>query len=321
MPQLPHPEILDRESYEEIIAKHYPLITTLVDEVANYGTTLMATAFEHCDKKLEDAVILAVMFKHSVTMLDGISVLAKKCAVTASYAPLRSLFESTVYLKWTLKENTELRARAFYYWDIRNQLSWTRSVMKGTEENRRLLADFKDSPIRPPNIDVKLLRESISILEAKLKADEFREVNRRYESRKRQGQRLRDWYNLDGMENLRDMARSVEWLALYRVFYPYFSKAIHGGPIDRHMSFRGRELLFEPIRNPVDWDQVIRNALTMSFECYRCIIKRYCPSEAESFRKIYISDWQTRFNRIGSVKSNKGTYEFTFPVSGSDKPQ
>jgi len=82
------------------------------------------------------------------------------------------------------------------------------------------------------------------------------------------------------------------------------------------MSFKGRELLFEPVRNPVDWDQVVRIALTVSLATYRSIIARYCPEEETEFKRIYGSEWRSRFNSIGSVKAVNGTYEFTFSTKG-----
>ena len=81
------------------------------------------------------------------------------------------------------------------------------------------------------------------------------------------------------------------------------------------MGFKGKELLFEPVRNPTDWDQVVRNALTFSFQIYRCILLKYWPEEEAAFNQIYVKEWRQRFLNIGKVESTNGTFVFTYPIN------
>lgn len=317
MAQIPEERILDRRTYEQIIAEHFTPAVSLLEEVANYGTALTTKAFDRSDKKLADAVVLAVMLKQAISMLDAISILAAKCAVTASHLPLRALFESSLYLKWTLSGNTDFRAAAFYYWDVRRQLSWARAAKIGTSEEKKLKEDISDASWFNADLFINHQKEidhTINILEAKLTAPELKDVHARYEHLRKCNRRIKDWYALDGVENLREMSKKVELQALYKVFYSHFSESSHGGSIGRHMAFRGKELLFEPIRNPVDWDQVVRNALNFGFQTYRNIIKKYCPEEEAVFNRIYVQEWRDRFLHIGKVTAKDGKYIFQFPI-------
>lgn len=324
MAQAPEVRILDRETYVNIITKHYAPAVSLLEEVANYGTILTTKAFDRSEKKLADAVIVAVMLKHAISMLDAISILASKSAVTASYLPLRALFENSIYLQWVLQGNTDFRAAAFYYWDVRRQLSWARAAKAGTIEEKKFREDVSDASWF--NADLfqnhqKEIDQTIGILEAKLTAPELRGVHARYEHLRKCEKRIKDWYALDGVGNLREMSKKVGLQALYKVFYSHFSESTHGGAIGRHMGFRGRELLFEPIRSPVDWDQVVRNALTFSFQTYRSIIKKYCPEEETAYNGTYIQDWRVRFLNIGKITTKEGKYIFQFPVTAEPNPQ
>lgn len=321
MAQEPHPQILERRTYEEIIQKHYSPIVSLLDEVANYGSQLIATSFEASEKKLHDAVVIAVLLKHIVSLLDAISILVAKSAVTASHLPLRAILENSIYIRWILKENTSFRASAFYYWDIKDQLSWARSLKKGTDEHARFTAAVADAPwFKMADIERVKIDQTISILEQKLTAPELVEAHRRYERLRKEKKKTKDWYSLDGVGNLREMAAATEMSALYKVFYAGFSKANHGGPISRHISIhKDKRMLFEPIRNPVDWDQVVRIGLTLSFQTYRTIITHYCPQELERFNKLYLAEWGQRFRAIGKVEQRDGTYHFSFPIFSEDQ--
>ncbi len=317
MAQKPEIRILDRSTYEKIITEHYAPVISLLEEATNYGTTLMTVAYERSEKKLADAVVLSVMLKQAVSLLDSISILTSKCAVTASYLPLRGLFESFVYIQWVLKENTEFRAAAYYYWDIRRQLSWARSAKAGTDEERKFRMDVSDAPwFRADLFDglQSQVDQTIGNLEKKLTAPELKDVHTQFDRLRKTGKRVKDWYTLDGVENLRDMAKVIGSQAMYRVFYSHFSESTHGGSIARHMSFRKGEVLFEPVRNPIDWDQVVRNALTFIFQVYRCVIKKYCASEEAQFRNIYETEWRQRFLNIGKVTAKDGTYTFMFSM-------
>ena len=87
------------------------------------------------------------------------------------------------------------------------------------------------------------------------------------------------------------MAEKVRMQALYRVFYGGFSKVTHGHAIDRHISFEKSQVIYEPIRSPSDFEQVLKISLTLAFRIYRAVLRKYRSEEFEvAFGIKYFSE-------------------------------
>jgi len=83
------------------------------------------------------------------------------------------------------------------------------------------------------------------------------------------------------------MAKKVGKEGMYKVFYSLFSNIAHGLSFDKQIGFTKGNVVFKPIRNLIQLDQIFRNSLNFTFEIYRKMLNYYRPGEIENFNREY----------------------------------
>jgi hypothetical protein len=305
----PHEALLDRDLYSALIKESFSETTNLLEELVNYGSNLIPRCFESSDKKLHDAVIILNFLKQGVALLDSIHLLSSKGATVPCFICLRSLFEIGVYLEWVFQKDTEKRGSLYFVWDLRRKLHWALAVKPGTREyeaHKKHMSDTRVSAI-PAGIDEKLIDAQIAQLNGKLSVPECANINREFD-RLRSGLKDKEWYAPAGVSNFREMARAVKKEGQYKVFYSSYSEITHGLALDQQISFSKGRVMFEPIRNITELDQIFRNTLNFALWIYRAALTHYRPGEGENFNRKYITEWRQRFLSVKSVQYKDGTY-------------
>jgi hypothetical protein len=105
--------ILDRESAVKQIQEKFSDEIQLLQEIVDYGTHLVPSAFGSSSRQLQDIIATSVLLKHMVEMLDAFQILIAQSAVQPASLQARSIFESAWYLDFILMEDPERRAQ--YY--------------------------------------------------------------------------------------------------------------------------------------------------------------------------------------------------------------
>jgi len=299
--------ILDRETGVEDVKKHFNEQIELLKEIANYGTNLMIRCYEVSDKKISDVVILIALLKHCIALIDSVEILITQGAVLAANIPARSLFESSLYIEWILKEDTEKRSNQYYVWDLRQRILWAKRMIKEDDEQRKFSKKIGTYGSEITELLKKFENEAKQEVEKleKLLSKKYNKISQEFESLK---QRLKrgdyevEWFQPWGPSSLSDMASRLNRTVEYHVFYDQFSKIMHSTIMKEHVSFDGKTIGYEQIRKLSGIDTLLTVVIVFSIKTYIVVLEKYRPAEIQNFRIKYIDEWRKRFLSIKGVK-------------------
>jgi hypothetical protein len=301
-----YPTILDRETAPGQIQENFAETMMLIREVVNYGTNLIPRSFISSNRTDIDIVIIGALLKHVVTMLDAIEILISQGSIFAAHVQVRSLFETRLYLKWILENDTERRARQFYVWHHRHVAIWAKRSIPGTPEHKRfhLVCDGVLDSDKNNEVEKEALQQ-LNEIENLLADPKYVEITKEFDRRKKPN---RDydvwWYQPWGPNNIADMAGKMGLSGEYIIFYDIFSRATHCQEFRSHVAIGNNVLNFKQIRYLEGIDTLVRLSLSYSFDVYHMILTRYRTEELENYKRKYITEWQTRFHNIRGVKYN-----------------
>lgn len=298
-------DILDREEPPQQAKQYLSESFELLKEISNYGARLVIRMFSISERKTKDIVILAILLKHSVAMLDALEILLSQGATIASQLPLRTMFETSLYIDWILKKDTEKRALQYYVWHLRKKKRTNLSIFKGTKENLDFIQTLKDTPLEKvlPNLkieqsEVKRQNDEIDKL---LTSKKYQTINSEFNRLQKKKHDVA-WYKPWGVNSISEMAGKLNRKAEYNIFYSHLSEITHSHSINQHISFQGDKLIFENVRNLQGIDTIIRYGVTIAFKIYRRILETYSPDEQQNFSRKYIEEWRKRFNSITRIE-------------------
>ena len=110
----PFEKLLHRELHIHDAQKYFAPQLKMLEEISNYGSTLIAGTFHTSQRGLKDVVVLIVLLKQVVAMIDSIQVLAKNACADSVQLAGRSLIEASLYIDWILKNDGENKALYYY---------------------------------------------------------------------------------------------------------------------------------------------------------------------------------------------------------------
>jgi len=307
LPDNPHKEILDRQESANIINEHFNETRSLLREIIDYGTNLIIRCYEtSTSKDLTDAVLLGTLLKHTVAMLDSIEILAAKGALLGANLPARSLFETWLYIQWIIMDDTDNRAKHYYVWHLRQDLLWTKRGDEGSEESEAFasaMGDFSES-FKYEDIDKKqAIKDQIDSIEKILDDDQFKTINDKFESMKKPWGDV-SWFEPCGLGSIYQIAKEVDCIAHYKVFYSYYSDIMHASVYKQNINIDGTDLTFVPIRQLKGIKSFLMHVITCSLSICLIILNRYRPTESENFSRKYAVEWRSLFFSIKDVEYN-----------------
>lgn len=210
-----------------------------------------------------------------------------------------------MYISWLLKSDTDLRAKQYYVWDLRQRRLWANRTVPGTPENLSIQTMLKDHPYpidlsREEHI-VEDARKQLKSIDTILKQPVFKPINYQFDKIKK-----RDfdehWYAPSGVRSLREIARKLDVLPEYTIFYASFSNVVHSQAIQKHISIERDGVIFQPTRYLESIAMVLNTSITLAIKIYRQILMKYREGEVENFGRKYSTEWRTRFFSIKDVK-------------------
>lgn len=302
MPDKPLETILNRELEGGRARDVYGAQLACLEDVVNYGTNLIAACFHSSERSQTDVVLIAVITKHVVSMIDGVSELLRAACVQAASLQCRTALESSIYLDWIVKEDVDGRALHYFVWNIRREREWAQRVIPGHERHREFADTMGELAGVLSNAPIEDAERAAANLDGFLSKAPYAEVSANFD--KVRGDRPYDppWYAPLGARSIRQIADAVGRLPEYEVIYGSMSRAAHGSSMDDHVRFNSGRIEFEPIRWLKDFPWVFRTALSAAFHTYRVILSRYRPGQLDEFRRRYVAEWRQPYIEVPTVK-------------------
>ena len=212
---------------------------------------------------------------------------------------LRGSFEAALGLKYICEANTERRALAWIYNNVRDRIRWYTSIHEGKLSDG-FMQDIPDEILEQVDQELKRLHK---VLDAPYMRDVLNEVDRQ--------KKYRRWYSLwNGPNHLRELAEHLGWLDDYDTLYRRWSSEAHasGGFLKTFRLDDGGRGSIMPVRSPVDMKDVASFARGFLLDALRVLIDRFRPGE-EAAR----AEWYKTIMR--PLKQNFHGTSFTFDVT------
>ena len=131
--------ILNRDEAVGHINDNFKKTIILIESIVDYGTNLIPRCFRQSNRQIEDIVVLAVLLKHIVSMLDGLSILTSQGCIYPAHLQVRSLFEAFISMEWILKEDSSKRALQYYVWNLRYRRMWAYKFNSNSTEHNAFI--------------------------------------------------------------------------------------------------------------------------------------------------------------------------------------
>ena len=258
-------------------------------------------------KKMEEIVVCGVLLKQVVAMVDAAEVLLSAGCGHASFLPARTAFEASIYIDWIFDGDGERRATRYIVANYRDERLWAGRAIPGTLEE----AAFSKIS-QTLWVDIHTNRPSLATEAAALLTEIDRILAQPHlalidqEFSIARGKRKRDpeWYELDGLQSIRQVAEKVGRLPEYEFFYSKGSQVTHTGTYKDHIRFADGQVRFKPMRHLADINMLLNFVVSVCLGVYKGVLTRYRPGELNALSKKYLEDWRDPFKNIVSVKYN-----------------
>lgn len=307
MNEQPHRAILNREEVIAHAEQHLGQQAELLRDIVNYGSNLIIRAFNSSPKQVADIVVCGVLLKQIVLMTDATEVLLSSGCSNAAFLPTRTAFEASIYLDWILDENSELRAKRFIVKNYRDEQLWAKRAMPETSE-----AEYISQVASQLGFDIHQGRPQL-VEEAKshfaeiariLNQPELKAINQEFTEVKRRKGRECEWYELDGLKSIKQVARKVGRLPEYEFFYSKCSEVVHTRRYKDHFRFSDEQVRFIPIRHLEEADFLINFIASIAIRTFQKILGKYRDAELAAFGNKYLADWRNAYLNIKKIKYN-----------------
>lgn len=305
MREQPQSVILNREEPRAVAEQHFAKQTELLCDIANYGSNLVVRAFNSSPKKMADVIVCGVLLKQVVTMADAVEVLLASGCGHAAFLPARTAFEASIYLDWILAGDSERRATRYIVGNYRDERLWAARAIPGTTEEAAFTQIAKTLGLNIHANRPTLASDATAHLAEVnriLAQPELRAIDKEFTTAKKKRKRDPEWYELDGLKSIRQVAEKVGRLAEYEFFYSKGSQVTHTGSYKDHIRFADGQVRFKPIRHLEDINMLLNFIVSLCIGTYMKVLKQYRPGELTAFSKKYLEDWRDPFQNVVSVK-------------------
>jgi len=288
--------------------KYYHNQITLLIDMVNYASWLIPRARDSSNNSLADDVIIGSLYKHIVSMVDGIEVHLSNGIMLPTWLQARSAFEASVYMDWILIGDSERKAKYYYAANLRKQKLWALRFVHGTKENKIITEMISESELNgyldPNDTELKDIAEKeLAHVQEILDRAVFKEIDQSFENISRNNpSREIDWYRPLGKSSVKSITKELGRTAEYEYFYSLSSAIMHARGYQNQIKFIHGNVLYKPIRMLDDVPSLIKWIGKIFFSSTRSIIMRYRSGEIPYFYKKYANDWRTPYFNIVSVK-------------------
>jgi hypothetical protein len=281
MPTDPLPWLLDRDLSKVAAKEVIELTSSLLTEIANYGTTVFGRCMASAKGEPNEDLATLLLYLHVVEMTDGIQVLVGECCPTPAEPLLRSAFEALLSLRYIVRDDYRHRSLAWLADYTRSRLAEYDLADSETAHGGRfreaLRREGRNIPL-PENSEV---RAAAAKLQPLLQSDQFREVVAEFDTLRRQRRRHPAWYSLfGGPQTLRQLAVTVQMETMFSGFYPYWSRVAHAQDARRFLGVpRDGRQGFNRLRNTAGIRQLASLATSVFLDGTQALLGHFRPDE------------------------------------------
>ena len=303
----PHPAILNREEPRAVVEEHFARQTELLRDLANYGSNLVIRAFDSSPKKMTDVVVCGVLLKQIVAMVDAVEVLLSAGCGHASFLPARTAFEASIYIDWIFNADSERRATRYIVANFRDERLWAARVIPGTTEEAAFTKIAQTLGVDVHTNRPTLATDAVTHLaevDRILAQPNLASIDQEFNAARGNHKRDHEWYQLDGLKSVRQLAEKIDRLPEYEFFYSKGSQVAHTGTYKDHVRFADGQVRLKPIRHLADVNMLLNFIVSICIRIYMKILERYRPGETNAFAKKYLEDWRDPFMNVVPVKYN-----------------
>jgi hypothetical protein len=288
--------LIDRAGPASDAEQHLAPQLELLEQMVNYGSNVILRCFRDSDRKIEDIVILTVLFKQSLSSLDAISVLLKNGASLACHQHLRTLWEAGLYLDWILKQDSKKRSDAYWVANIRRIRSQHLRGTPGSPDHAAFLASLGDlaEDYLSPFTEEQAASE-IEKANAILASDDFRDLNEHFEEFLKKRKFESSWHKPVGGQSVRGIACDLNRQAEYDIFYSLGSEMVHASSYGGHLGIDGSTVSMRGIRGLHEFSTVFSWSVTVMLRTIESVLTRYRPLEVPNFARKYVDEWRAPF--------------------------
>lgn len=255
-----HPDLLDRAQSTAEVDQYFRRSIDLVGEVVDYGTNLLARCLATTTGEILDVVSIGVFGKQVVSALDAVQQLARTGSGLAARVVMRALLEASLYCQWVLSSANDERARTYYIGNLRREIAWSKRALPDTPEHqqfRKAMGEIYQDPLRDRPNGREETAKRIAEIESHLSGEGFRSINAEFDRLKKGRPFDPPWHRVAGAQYLSDVARDLDRLAEYTIFYSIYSDDAHSGSYKSHILLRDGGAILHPIRGPQQLSEIL----------------------------------------------------------------
>jgi hypothetical protein len=311
MAEKAHATILDRLNPPSQVEKNFAPQLELLTQMTNYASNLIPRAYGSSPKQLEDIIVCYAMLKQFTSMLDAVEVLVRAGAVYAAFLQARTAFEVSLYIAWVLVADAKRKAAHYYVGNIRESRLWALRVSKGTAEGSAFLKDMGQLGVdilsQGPSLDADSAKH-ISETNTILSRPEFAQINADFDALQAKGRRGHEphWYQVLGKSSIRAIAKELQHLPDYVIYYGKGSQVVHSGSFSDHFHFVTRGAEASTVRTLNDLPTLLNFVCGNAILTFRSVLGFYRNAELPEFGRMYVQEWRGAFVNIPGVNTVVG---------------
>lgn len=301
MTDIPFPPLLDRLT-AITHSKRYAEQLHLVEDLVNFGSSLMPRLIPGESKNPTDAILVFHLVREVIVQIDALQVLMANGCLPGSASVCRSLVEKQHLCLWALSNDMEQKMQHLFVGGLRSSRARSKAALTGHKENDalgNLRSDLAKTDLP------KLAAQEVQKLDLRLKASDVAGIDAAFERLLRQNKYEPPWtmvYCLGRSQNAhkgsaRKIAEEIGKLAEYQVYYTDYSSGTHGQDILSSFAIRDGHIDVSNIRDGSDFVTALHLAINSAVELYKALLEHYLPSEVTAFCNKYITDWMPRLPR------------------------
>lgn len=302
-----HEAILDRDESCKLAREHLNSQIAFLSELVNYGTNLIIRTLGHGDEDIDKLIVCGGLLKHVVSMMDAAVVLLESGHSTTAFLQARSCFEASLYIELILKKEPTHAARTYLVGEYRRRRAFAMNVLNESDSPGSFNAKFASIGMDTRNLDpqVKMLaKQQIADVNEALKRPPLDRIDQIYASRSRKN-REPAWYQCLGLESLYQVAKRLDRIPDYELWYSHGSSITHADSLAQQVSIQDGKGVLKPVRNLEEAHLIYEAISQIALRSYRIILRHYRPLELPAFQQKYLEDWRAAF-----WSSQKITYLF-----------
>lgn len=283
--ELPHPLLSYSYDPDSEVGKRLGMLGDYLRDARNVGTKICGNLIEQepadsDPRQSTVTLVVVVQLRWFLECLGGIEAQIRASQPDAAAVSMRALLESYLSCLYVCDRDSEDRAESFMFMDLVDSIRRLERRDASTPSGRELCLELVGDKFFEPETlfnDQHAVYEEIRRRTASMDAPAFARARARWNGLTSRQQKDCSWFRLfGGPQDVRGVAKSLRRLALYEVFYRYWSQSVHaravlGDNID--VSEPGKVGIVQ-IGQPFSAQTATSMTLNLAIDLYRSLASR-----------------------------------------------